>query len=192
MERRRSNRIKRFTAGLFLLAVPAIFIASINTLTAQATKNASSGQFSVDQSQLERDQHVIEFSLTGSSINEGGGMANINVEIDPPIVTASVEIYVQYLTVNGTASAPGDFVAESGVLTVTSSSSGGIESISIEINDDIIDEPNETFSVILRNRSEKGKPNIGRACHHCHKHQEHCQPNANGLESFGPCVAHGR
>jgi hypothetical protein len=149
MERSRSNRIKRFAVGLLLLAIPAVFIASINTLTAQANKNSSPGQTSINQSLL--DLHTIEFILTGSSISEGGGTASIDVEIDPGIITPSLEIYVEYLTVDGTAKEPGDYEFTSGVLTFTMDSPNDRETIMVDIVDDNIDEPNETFSVVLRN-----------------------------------------
>nr|MBC8184547.1 T9SS type A sorting domain-containing protein [candidate division KSB1 bacterium] len=62
---------------------------------------------------------------------------------------SGLEINISYQTVNGTAVAPGDYTATSGVLVIPAGSTSG--TISVPIIDDAISETNETFMVNLSN-----------------------------------------
>ena len=113
MDRPRLNRIKRFAAGLLLLAIPAFFITSVNTMTARANANASANQSANNQPQSASGLPVIGFTQTNYTFSEGAGNVSISVEIEP-ILTGTMTATVEYLTVDGTASEPGDYTATSG------------------------------------------------------------------------------
>ncbi|MCI0398427.1 MAG: hypothetical protein L0332_00515 [Chloroflexi bacterium] len=140
MTHTRLKRFVHFLAGLFLLAVPLILIANLNTPTATAGVN----HFPPLQS-----QPVIGFSNTSYLQNEGAGTATINVTISQaPVTTATVE----YLVVNGSATSPSDYSVSPNPGTLTFTSGGGTTlSFIITINNDTMDEPNETVNLILRN-----------------------------------------
>ena len=59
----------------------------------------------------------------------------------------NVPVTVHWATVNGTARAPGDFVAASGTLTIPAGQTH--RHVSITIKGDRVKEPNETFTVRL-------------------------------------------
>ena len=77
---------------------------------------------------------------------EGAAMVFTVTRFLPTGATATVE----FTTVDGTATAGQDYVAKSGTLTFVG---GGPETqtITVQVNDDAIDEPNESFSVVLSN-----------------------------------------
>jgi hypothetical protein len=56
---------------------------------------------------------------------------------------------VNWATANGTANAPGDYLANSGTLTFVAGQTTG--TINVAVNGDTIDEPDETFFVNLSN-----------------------------------------
>ena len=74
MDRPRSNRIKRFCYSLLLLAIPIIFIASVNTLTAKANVNSAQSVSGLP---------TVGFTLSNYSVDEDDGTVAINVAINP-------------------------------------------------------------------------------------------------------------
>ncbi len=91
------------------------------------------------------------FSVNDVSVGEGNtGTANASftVTLNPP---ASSTVTVQYQTANGTAAAGTDYAAASGTLTFLSGESA--KPITVVVNGDSTEEPNETFLVNLINAS---------------------------------------
>ncbi len=74
-----------------------------------------------------------------------GGKATITVALDG---ASSEDVTVDYTTADITAKAGDDYVATNGKLTWTAEATGG-KTFDVTIKTDDIDEPNETFSVIL-------------------------------------------
>jgi hypothetical protein len=60
-------------------------------------------------------------------------------------------VSVQYQTVNGTALAPGDFVAHALTTLTWAIGDGAAKTVVVNIADDLLDEENETFTVVLSN-----------------------------------------
>ena len=92
-------------------------------------------------------------AVTGSAISindvtaaESAGVATFTVTASPAVAAVTT---VQYTTANGTAAAPGDFVAVSGTVTFNPGESS--KTITVTINNDVIDEINESFVVNLSN-----------------------------------------
>lgn len=83
-----------------------------------------------------------------TEIKGGTAFAEFEVSLSDP---SSQEIRVDYETVNGTASAPGDFVAKTGTLVFAPGV--GSQTIRITINGDTVREADETFSVRLFNQT---------------------------------------
>ncbi len=87
-------------------------------------------------------------SIADASVSEDvpGGIAGFVVSLNEPSTAA---VTVEYQTANGTASAPGDYAAASGVLTFAPGETS--KSIEIQINDDSVAESVEQFTVTLGN-----------------------------------------
>ena len=90
-------------------------------------------------------------SLTTSSVSvtEGNGgtkTATFTVTLAPP---SSQTVTVAYATVDGTAIAGSDYVAESGTLTFAAATA--TQTIAVVVNGDTTPEPDETFGIRLSN-----------------------------------------
>ena len=85
-------------------------------------------------------------SIADASVNEGAGSVALTVSVNP---VSGQDIDVDYSTVNGTALAVGDYVADNNTLTIIAGQSSGI--ITIALPDDNIYEGNEAFEVALSN-----------------------------------------
>jgi hypothetical protein len=85
-------------------------------------------------------------SIADTSVNEGAGSVALTVSVNP---VSGQDIDVDYATVNGTALAVGDFIANNNTLTLLAGQSSG--TINISLPDDNIYEGNETFEVALSN-----------------------------------------
>ncbi len=88
--------------------------------------------------------------VTAGNISEGAGTASFLVSLSDPISDGSVQITVA--THNGAgangAGAGSDYTAVSQVVTFTSSSQNPV-TVNVPITDDVVDEPNETFTIDL-------------------------------------------
>jgi hypothetical protein len=88
---------------------------------------------------------AIQFSSANSMHNEAVGTATISVTRDGLAAGATV----QYSTSNGTATAGADYTAAQGTLTFATGQQSA--SFTIPINDDSLDEANETINLTLSN-----------------------------------------
>ena len=83
-------------------------------------------------------------TIGNASATESDGEIVFEVELSAASIR---QITVEYRTVDGTATAPEDYVAESGRLTFAAEETSG--TISIRVLDDALDEADETFTVLL-------------------------------------------
>jgi uncharacterized repeat protein (TIGR01451 family) len=86
----------------------------------------------------------VSFSGVSYTVGEGDGTATITMTLNAvPVVTATVD----YATSDGTAAAGSDYVAASGTLTFTPGTT--VQTFDVTINDDALDEANETVNLTL-------------------------------------------
>ena len=95
---------------------------------------------------VDDDVPVVDFSSATYSVNEGDGTKTINVTLS---IEAWQQVTVDYDTSDGTAEEPGDYTAASGTLTFSPGDQS--ESFDVTINEDALDEPNETVTLDLSN-----------------------------------------
>lgn len=88
-------------------------------------------------------------TIANATVTEGNtGTTNAVFNVALSIASSST-VTVDYATVNGSASAPADYVSDSGTLTFTPGEVG--KQIAVQVAGDTLVEPNETFSVNLSN-----------------------------------------
>ena len=85
-------------------------------------------------------------SIADASVSEGAGSVALTVSVNP---VSGQDIDVDYTTVNGTALAVGDFIADNQTLTIPVGQTSG--TITINLPDDSIYEGDESFEVALSN-----------------------------------------
>ena len=102
---------------------------------------------------FDNDVTVVDFSSATYSVNEDAGTATITVTLDTP---SALQVTVEYATSDGTAEKPGDYIAASGTLTFTPGVTS--QTFVVTINDDTLDEDDETVTLTLSNASNA---NIG-------------------------------
>ena len=86
----------------------------------------------------------VQFSRANTGVTEGDSSVLLTATLSAP---SGLPITVSYASSDGTATAPGDYVAASGVLTFAPSERS--KAFSVLVNDDTLDELNETFRVAL-------------------------------------------
>jgi Tol biopolymer transport system component len=107
------------------------------------------GSPSRNELQIERNEvNLFTFEFQGYSFNEGVVTAIVGIR-KTKVFQNAITCSVNYSTSGGTAISGQDFTPTSGTLTFGSLDS--IKTISIPINDDVIPEDNETFSITLSN-----------------------------------------
>jgi hypothetical protein len=89
---------------------------------------------------------TVQFSSSSYSVSEGGGTATITVTLSAP---SAQSITVQYATSNGTATAGSDYTGTSGTLTFAPGQT--VQTFSVAVTEDSIDEANETVNLTLSN-----------------------------------------
>jgi hypothetical protein len=116
-------------------------------LTLSAAVNATLGDGTAAGTITDDDAGPV-LSITSVTVTEGAGSvtATFNVDLAAP---SGQTVTVQYATANGTATAPADYTAASGALTFTAGVT--TRSINVTVLADLLDEPNETFTVVLSN-----------------------------------------
>ncbi|HEX6386292.1 MAG TPA: Calx-beta domain-containing protein [Anaerolineae bacterium] len=137
MRSSRRHQLVHFSIGLLLFAVViTTFISALPQTTAGTARAAS----------LLQNNPAISFNSLNQNVGEGAGTASVAV-----VATGNITetISVEYLTLNGTANAPSDFVSASGTLTFTSSIM--TREFEVRIIDDSLSEPSETINLVLRN-----------------------------------------
>ncbi len=92
-----------------------------------------------------------QLSIDDVTVDEGDGTATFTVSLNAP-VPAGQTVTVDYATADGSAVAPDDYVAI-GTTTLTFNVGESSKPVSVTINDDAVDEPDEDFTVGLSNPS---------------------------------------
>jgi uncharacterized repeat protein (TIGR01451 family) len=101
----------------------------------------------VDMGSVESNGGTIQFSSATYTVAETGGTLTVTLTRSGGTDPASVN----FATSNGTAIAPGDYVAASGVANFAAGAT--TTTFSVTINDDLIYEGNQTFNLALSNPS---------------------------------------
>jgi hypothetical protein len=99
---------------------------------------------------IKNDDSPHQLTITDLSVQEGNAGTNdavLTVAVDP--VNPTDDITVDFSTVDGTANSPSDLVATSGTVTIPAGEGSGVAAV--PIRGDVADEPNEMFSVNLKN-----------------------------------------
>ncbi|MFN8494327.1 MAG: Calx-beta domain-containing protein [Caldilineaceae bacterium] len=94
---------------------------------------------------------TLQFSQANATINENVGTASLTVLLSH---ATTQTVTVNYTTVDGTASAPGDYTASSGTLTFNAGATTA--TLAVPIINDNVHEGDEAFSVKLNNASGNG------------------------------------
>jgi subtilisin-like proprotein convertase family protein len=84
--------------------------------------------------------------INDASVSEAAATLDFTVTLSK---ASTVPVYVNYTTVNGTATAGSDYTATSGLLTIPAGSTSAV--IGVPVLDDTFDETNETFTLKLSN-----------------------------------------
>ncbi len=119
----------------------AVFLDGVSELTATVTITDDEEPPTVSFSNVPLNAHILEVTEG----NEGATNAEFQVQLGQ---ASGRTTSVLYTTQDGTAIAGEDYIAASGTLTFLAGTTNQI--ISIPILGDELDEPNESFSVILR------------------------------------------
>lgn len=116
-------------------------------LTATATDpDGNTSEFSASESAGVNGN--LQFSVSSIQVIEGVGVVNVTVLRNGG---SSGILTIDYATVDGTATAPQDYTFTSGTLSFNEGETS--KSFQIPIADDVLTEPDETFTVSLRNAS---------------------------------------
>jgi hypothetical protein len=102
-----------------------------------------SGQIVIDNRSINVGANVI--AVSDATANESGQMVFTVTRFLPTAQTATVE----FNTANGTAIAGQDYLSTSGTLTFAAGTT--VQLVTVSLINDTIDEPNETFSLVLKN-----------------------------------------
>jgi hypothetical protein len=100
---------------------------------------------------------TVRFAATSYSVHEAGGTVTITVTLSNASAKA---VTVAFATSDGTAAADSDYTAASGVLVFLPGQTS--QRFTVPIDDDVLDEPDETVNLALSNPSNAalGAPNI--------------------------------
>lgn len=90
---------------------------------------------------------VLRFANAATSVSESGGNATVTVVREGPLNQTATVNFATSVGGSDTATSDGDFTASNGTLTFAPGVAS--QNISIPIDDDVGEEPNETFTVTL-------------------------------------------
>ena len=106
------------------------------------------------------DDPVPSISIADASVLEGTGTTTpMAFDVTLSGVSAS-DVTVDYATADGTATAPGQYLSAGGTLTWPAGTSG-VQTVTVDVVADAVDEPDQTFTVSLSNPT--GSATIGTA-----------------------------
>ncbi len=92
------------------------------------------------------DTPTLDFSASAYTVNEGAGQAVITVTLNK---TPGLTVSVNYQTQNGTAVGGVDYTSRNGILTFSPGVT--VQTFTVPINDDLLDEVDETLTLSLQN-----------------------------------------
>jgi CSLREA domain-containing protein len=168
-----------FTTTSGTATAPSDYVATSGTLNFSSMDATEPVNVTVNSDVLDEPNEMFAVNLsnaTGADIIDGSGQGTItdddptpSISIDDVAVTEGNTgtvtatfavtlssqsggiVSVDYATVNGTATAPTDYVSESDTLSIPATETSG--QIDVTVNGDLLDEPNETFVVNLSDPS---------------------------------------
>ncbi|HSH02789.1 MAG TPA: Calx-beta domain-containing protein [Anaerolineae bacterium] len=129
----------RYTIGLLLSFLPILLLVGGHRVWLHVVE-ASPAETAVS--------HTLSFSSTTYTRAENGSSATIIINLSST-ETPTQTMQIEYLVLPGTATEGVDYIETSGILTFTQSITS--RSFTVVIQDDTIDEPNETVNLVLRN-----------------------------------------
>ena len=91
-----------------------------------------------------KDDEGPQFSIADVTVDEGAGSVTLTITLDP---ASDGIVSVDYATADGTATEPDDYIASSGTEFFLSGETA--KTVVIQILDDALEEPTETFTVTL-------------------------------------------
>jgi len=123
-------------------------MARISTAASETPALGSSLSASVLTERKQQTLNQLSFSMDNYSVDEDAGTATITVNLETA-ATLAFTTTVQYATADGTATASSDYIAANGVLTFSLEATQ--QTFSVPILDDVLQEPDETVILTLRN-----------------------------------------
>ena len=119
------------------------------TFTVTATNIAGTSDPSeVSNAVVPTEPPILTVSLSDVTVGEGVGLAQLTISMD---ATTTQAVTVDYTTFDETATAPVDYTAASMTTAIPANQTS--TTAQVQIVDDSLDEPNETFTVRLSNPS---------------------------------------
>ncbi len=113
-----------------------------------APVGASLGTAATGTATITDDDPQPVISINNASVSESSASSSVTVNLSNP---SNQPVTLDYTTVSGTAVAPEDFIEQSGVLTFAPNTQAMV--IDIPIQNDTVDESDESFSLVLSNAS---------------------------------------
>ncbi|TKC54799.1 aggregation factor core protein MAFp3, isoform C, partial [Pedobacter hiemivivus] len=140
-----SGATRTFTALIQndnLVETGETFSAALTGITGFVTINTAAATTTI----VDNDVASVSISVP-ATVNENGGTATFTVTLTGSIQEA---VTVSYATANGSASAPGDYLARTGAVTFPAgSANGAVQTFTVDLVDDTFAEPNESFGASL-------------------------------------------
>jgi len=139
-----------------------------------------------------RIESTPELSINDVSVNEGdSGTTNADFTVTLS-AASSVAVTVNYATAPGTATTPADYASAAGTLTFAPGETQ--KTVSVAVNGDVIDEPNETFVVNLSGAANAvivDAQGVGTIIDDDRNGAFSCRASALRLGTIEPAVANG-
>jgi hypothetical protein len=126
------------------------FFVNLSGVTGATVADAQ-GQGTIVNDDSAAQVRTIQFVATASSVGEAAGpaLAGVRVTTSDGLATAASSS-VGFATANGTATAGSDYTSSAGTITFPAgSASGAVQSVSVPIASDSVDEADETFTISL-------------------------------------------
>ncbi len=114
--------------------------------TMSSPSGATLGANSAYTLSITDDETAPSISISDTTVNENAGTASLTVSLSN---SSASSVTVDWASANGTATAPADYTSASGALTFTSGQTS--KTVTITINDDALNEADETLTVGLSN-----------------------------------------
>jgi hypothetical protein len=124
---------------------------STSTTTTTSTTSTKPGKGCGDKNHLHDRRFECKVTILNVSKKEGQSGTKILSFSVTLSATAMSPVTVNFATANGSATAPSDYAATSGTLTISTGSMGG--TVNVSVAGDTVKEKNETFYVKLSNPS---------------------------------------
>ena len=133
------------------------FTVTLGTITSTLSSQMSLMNGGASATATISPSDPITIRLAGSTSVTEGDSSSYTITLIPHGVIPTADLFVDYSTADGTASAGEDYVAKSGTLTFTRTNAAA-QTVTVTTIADGIDEGNETFSLTITNPRGGGGP----------------------------------